>query len=152
MVSPRFVALIESLQRRYQRNRVRGTLLDMIKLCYSYRARPDLVLKALILTLFMQSLVILVYYLLGSSIGIELSAITYFGIIPIVFIAANLPVSVGGLGVRETALVALLAAAGIDTQRAIALSLLYLLVLWIASAPGAGVMLLAKKNIVHQAP
>ena len=35
-------------------------------------------------------------------------------------------------------------------QRAIALSLLYLLVLWISSVPGAGVILLAKRNFSSQ--
>lgn len=152
LASPRFIALIENFRQRYQRNRVRGTLLDMIVLCCSYRSRPGLLMGALVLTLFMQSLVIIVYYLLGTSLGIDLSAITYFGIIPIVFIAANLPVSVGGLGVREATLVTLLVAAGIDTQRAIALSLLYLLVLWLASAPGAGVMLFSRKQILRHAP
>jgi hypothetical protein len=147
---PRFMALIDNFHHRYQHTRAWKTLLDMIRLCYSYRARPGLVMGALALTLLMQSTVILTYCLLGNSIGIELSLITYFGIIPIVFIAANLPISIGGLGVRETALVALLAAANIDAQRAIALSLLYLLVLWIASAPGAGVILLAKKNLTGQ--
>lgn len=147
---PRFIALIEDFHHRYQHTRAWGTLLGMIRLCHSYRARPGLVMGALVLTLLMQSMVIFTYYLLGNSIGIELSLITYFGIIPIVFIAANLPVSIGGLGVRETALVALLAAANIDAQRAIALSLLYLLVLWIASVPGAGVILLPKKNLSRQ--
>jgi glycosyltransferase 2 family protein len=147
---PRFIALLENFHHRYQHTRGWGALLGMIRLCHSYRARPGLVVGALALTLLMQSTVILTYYLLGNGIGIELSLITYFGVIPIVFIAANLPVSIGGLGVRETALVALLTAANIDAQRAIALSLLYLFVLWIASVPGAGAILLPKKNLSRQ--
>jgi hypothetical protein len=61
--------------------------------------------------------------------------------IPAVFLAASLPVSIGGLGVREGTLVGMLVTAGADLKTAINLSLAYLLVLWISSVPGALVIL-----------
>ncbi len=94
----------------------------------------------------MQSAVIAAYYILGKTVGITLSLFAYFGIIPIVFLAGALPVSVGGIGVRESALVGLLVAIGINTQLAIALSLLFLFVLLVSSLPGGVVMLFSRIN------
>jgi hypothetical protein len=88
----------------------------------------------------MQGLAIWIYYYLGASIGIELSPMTYYTIIPIVFLVTSIPLSIGGLGIREGALVALLMSVNIDTQLAITLSLLFLFVLWLSSVPGAAVM------------
>jgi len=92
----------------------------------------------------MQTLVIATYYLLASGIGIELSLITLFAFVSMVQVAASLPISLGGLGIREGVLVALLAGIGVDIQLGVALSLLFLLTLWLCSLPGAVVMLLKR--------
>jgi uncharacterized protein (TIRG00374 family) len=146
---PPFNAAVERLAKRYRNTRRRRALLEIISLCHSYRTRVHLLLAAVALTVAMQTLVILTYYLLGRGIGVNLSPITYFGIIPLVFLAANLPISIGGLGVRESTLVGLLVAARVEFHLAVTLSLVYLLVLWLASAPGAAVLLL---NIRKPAP
>lgn len=149
MLTPAFIRLIEMIAHRYRHTRIRKALLDVIVLCYSYRSAKASILLALGITLVMQSLVIMIYYYLGTGIGIQLPLITYFAIIPIVFLAASIPVSIGGLGVREGALVGLLVSANIDIQHAIALSLLYLLVLWFSSLPGAVVLLFRDKQPQH---
>lgn len=146
LLTSRFTDMVERLVRKYQHTRVRKMLLEIISLCYSYKSAKKLILTAIGLTVIMQGLVILIYYFLGRSIGLELSITTYFVVIPIVAVAASLPISIGGLGVREGVLVGLLVTVGADKQSAFALSLLYLLVLWISSLPGAFVMLAAIKN------
>lgn len=146
MLTPTFIRHIEQLTGRYRHTRIRKALLDVIVLCYSYKSARGIILFALGLTLIMQALVIVIYYYLGTGIGIQLPLITYFAIIPIVFLAGSIPISIGGLGVREGALVGLLVSAHIDIQHAIALSLLYLLVLWLSSLPGAVVLLFRVKH------
>jgi uncharacterized protein (TIRG00374 family) len=143
---PPLGAWLERLHGRYRHTRVRGALLDLIRMCYSYRAGKSLVLAAVAITVGMQSLVILCYYLLGNSVGIALPAIAYFAVVPVVLLAASLPISLGGLGVREGALVGLLLVMNVGSQPAIALSLLFLFVLWVSSAPGALVLLASQKN------
>jgi uncharacterized membrane protein YbhN (UPF0104 family) len=54
------------------------------------------------------------------------------------------PVSIGGLGIREGTLVGMLVAAGTNLQLAISLSLVYLLVLWLSALPGALVLLFGR--------
>ncbi len=143
-------ALLKWLQKRYRQTRIRHGILESALLCYSYRSNPGLLLLAALLSVIAQSLVILVYILLGVGTGLTLPLATYFVIVPIVFVAAMLPISLGGLGVREGTLVGLLIAFGADRQLAIGLSLLYLFVLWLSTLPGAAVLLmrlpLAPKN------
>ncbi|HKQ31433.1 MAG TPA: lysylphosphatidylglycerol synthase transmembrane domain-containing protein, partial [Burkholderiales bacterium] len=127
---------------RYVRNtRFRRGALESLMLCYSYRTDPALLVFAALLSLAAQSLAIFSYILLGRGIGLDLAPIAYFVVIPMVFMAAMLPISLGGLGVREGALVGLLILFGVDRQLAIGLSLLYLFSLWIATLPGAAVLL-----------
>jgi len=134
------------LQRRYHQTRLRHGVLESALLCHSYRSDPLLLTAAAALSLIAQSFSILTYVLLGIGIGLALAPTTYFVIIPIVFVAAMLPISLGGLGVREGTLVGLLLAFGADRQLAIGLSLLYLIVLWLSTVPGAAVLLLNPRH------
>ena len=142
MMSNHSVRFIEALAQKYRHTRVRAWLLDMILTCYSYRTTKSRIALAYIVSIIGQSLITLVYYILGRGLGLDLSIATYFVAIPAVFLAATLPVSIGGLGIREGTLVGMLVAAGANLQLAISLSLVYLLVLWISALPGALVLLL----------
>lgn len=146
LFNPGFLKFTQRLSARYQHTRVRRFLLDMLQLCHSYRSAHGKLLAATGLTIFMQSSVIMSYYTLGSMVGITLSPMTYFSIIPLVFLAGAFPISLGGIGIREGVLVGLLAGIGVDTQAAIALSLLYLFAHLITSMPGGLVILIGRSR------
>jgi uncharacterized protein (TIRG00374 family) len=143
-LSPGFLILTRRMVTTYQHTRIRKFLLETVQLCHSYKSARGKLLAAIGLTIIMQSAVIASYYVLGKTIGITLSPFTYFAIIPLVSLAGAVPISLGGIGVRESALVGLLVMIGVDTQLAITLSLLYLFVLLASSLPGALVMLLSR--------
>jgi hypothetical protein len=138
--------LIKSLARKYGHTRVRGWILDIILTCYSYRTEKKRIMLAVVISVIGQSLVILTYYLIGCGLGLNLSITAYLVAIPAVFLAASLPISIGGLGIREGTLVGVLVAAGANFQLAVNLSLLYLVVFWISTLPGALVPLLSRTN------
>ena len=102
----------------------------------AYRRRHSRVLVAVMLTLFGHLLQVVCYYELGQAVGIDLPLLTYVTIVPAVMLATNLPISVGGLGLREGALVALMRASGADLQLSIAVSLLFLVAWLIVTLPG----------------
>lgn len=134
----------ENLSRRYRHTRLRRGLIEIVHMVFAYRTALGRVFLALLLSVVMQSLVIVTYYLLARGVGIELSLITFFSFVSMVQVAASLPISLGGLGVREGVLVALLAGVGVDIQLGVALSLLFLLALWLCSLPGAAVLVFAR--------
>jgi len=144
LFNARFLGLIQRLAAAYQHTRIRKFLLETIQLCHSYKSAHAQLLAAAGLTVLMQSAVIFSYYMLGKAVGITLPLFTYFGIIPLVFLAGAIPISLGGIGVREGALVGLLVAIGVNTHLAVALSFLFLFVLLVASLPGSLVMLFGR--------
>lgn len=142
--------LIESLVRKYGHTRVRGWMLDVILTCYSYRAEKKRLFLAIAISTVGQSLVILTYYLIGRGLGLNLSLTAYLVAVPAVFLASSLPISIGGLGIREGTLIGMLVAAGANLQVVVNLSLLYLIVFWVSTLPGALVPLLSHTNkITH---
>lgn len=146
LLSRRGGQLIESLEKKYRHTRVRSWILDVLRTCYSYRTEKTRILLAIAITVTGYALVILTYYLLGSGLGLDISITTYIVTIPAIFLAASLPISIGGLGIREGTLVAMLVAAGADLHLAITLSLLYLIVFWISTLPGALVPLFTRTS------
>jgi uncharacterized protein (TIRG00374 family) len=66
--------------------------------------------------------------ILSIAIGISVNPIIYFGIIPIVYFATLIPISLGGLGIREGTLVYMLSQYSVDPSAAVMLSFLAYLI------------------------
>lgn len=77
-----------------------------------------------ILSISFQFIDIVITYLIAKSIGIVIPFVAVAAIVPIVYLMTILPISLGGLGVRESILVILLSRFGIISSDAIMLSFL----------------------------
>ncbi|MCF7973674.1 MAG: flippase-like domain-containing protein [Phycisphaerae bacterium] len=66
-----------------------------------YWKRPMVLLLTLGLTLFLQSVTIWAFWLLGRDLGIEVGIKYYFVIFPGMWVVAALPISIAGVGVME---------------------------------------------------
>jgi uncharacterized membrane protein YbhN (UPF0104 family) len=75
---------------------------------------------------------------MGLSLGLPLSLADYLVFIPVVTIVTLVPVSVGGWGVREGALIALLGLVGVSSHMALAFSVVFGFVGIVASLPAFG--------------
>lgn len=64
-----------------------------------------------------------IYILIGHSLGVQLTIMEWVEALSITVLAANLPLSVAGIGPREIALVTLLAHHGVTNELAIAISM-----------------------------
>jgi len=78
----------------------------------------------LILSALFQTMDIVATSLLSQAIGLAVPLTVFFAVIPLVYLATVLPISLGGLGVREGTLVFLLAQFGVATSDAVTLSFL----------------------------
>lgn len=125
----------EFIARRRPTGRLTQLLKDVAEHGLAYKDSERRVVLAVALTLLGHLLQIVCYWDLGVAVGIELPFTTYLVIGPAVMLATHLPISLGGLGLREGTLVALLAAAGADLQLAIAVSLLFLIAWLIVTLP-----------------
>jgi glycosyltransferase 2 family protein len=97
---------------------------------------------ALLLALFysfaLQFMVILNYYFAARSLGIGLGLVVYIFIVPVVAVIAMLPISIGGIGLRENSLVFILVAMGVINEKAAVFSLI-IFAMWIALGALGGI-------------
>lgn len=88
-----------------------------------YAARPGLMAASVALGLVFHGLAIAAIVVLAPSFGIAIPLMDWLWIFAVVSLAVLLPISVGGLGVREGAFVAALGLLGVPAASALALSL-----------------------------
>ena len=80
-------------------------------------------------------------FLIARAIGIDQPFTVFWAVVPLTFLIVFLPISLGGLGVREGAMVFLLARFGVPAQEAITLSFLIYLNRTLVGALGGGLQL-----------
>jgi len=86
-------------------------------------------------------------YCIGIGVGLEFDFITYLVIVPPAILLTLIPISLAGWGVREGALIGLFTLLGADKSIILSLSVLYGMILIVASLPGLQVYLAGKKVI-----
>ena len=112
------------------------------RLIRSWAGSPKLVVSFLGLGVAYQVLAVLVFVVVGRTLGVELPFALAAVSASIVLVATLIPVSVGGLGIREGGFVLLLGEAGIGAADATLISLLSAVAVLIASASVAAAMYL----------
>ena len=139
-------ACIRSRVVRRLPRKIARRVLDVASAVRAMRRRPLQSLAGWLCCVGIQSCFVLVNLALGASIGLDLSPELWFLLWPLAKVAAMLPVSFGGLGVREAAFAALVSPFGPESL-AVAQSLAWQSVLivgglaagafWMASSAGA---------------
>jgi len=92
-------------------------------------------------SLLLQTFSISVYIVFGKAIGVDLAPMHFFAIIPLVFVVNALPISIGGLGVGESACVFFFSLVGVPQSKALALAFLYRISIFLYSLIGGAIYL-----------
>jgi uncharacterized membrane protein YbhN (UPF0104 family) len=116
-----------------------------------YQLRPNLMTRAIGWSLIVQMGGAVSVALIARAIGVKLPLSIWFAVVPLVALAMVLPISIGGVGVREGGLAMLLAPSGIPSEQAVAIGLLWFLCTIICGLIGGGLFLL-DRNPQHSAP
>lgn len=95
---------------------------------YLYHRRWKVLLKTALITLFIHTMIIIQCYCFGRSLQISMTILDYFTVIPLIISLAAIPITPGGLGVREGLAVTMLGALGVSAHQALPLSLMIYLV------------------------
>ncbi|MEY2468454.1 MAG: glycosyltransferase 2 family protein, partial [Actinomycetota bacterium] len=103
-----------------------------------FRRRPMLALEVIAAGFVYQLCVLLSVFFAAKAIGLEDVGITaIIAFFPVVLIVQTLPVTIGGLGVREGAIYVLLHPIGVTSDQAISLGVVYYAMTLIVSQVGA---------------
>jgi uncharacterized protein (TIRG00374 family) len=112
--------------------------------------RPGAFLVSLAISFIGHVLFCLMSYVLAKSLGVQLSLTDCLILIPPVPLAAALPISIGGWGIREGGMVAMLALAHVPQSAALMLSIQVGIVGIVTTLPG-GILWLAQRNTKEKA-
>jgi glycosyltransferase 2 family protein len=80
-------------------------------------------------------------WLIALALGLNVSVTDCLVLVPVVVLAATIPISVGGWGVRESAIVVLFATIGVSSGHALTLSVLFGIAGILVSLPGVALWL-----------
>lgn len=89
-----------------------------------FRNHKKVVFMNLLLSIAIQSVIPLAFYLISLSLGIKLRIVYFFIFLPIIAVITLLPISIGGLGLRDATTILLFAKVGLSKNMAFAMSLL----------------------------
>jgi uncharacterized membrane protein YbhN (UPF0104 family) len=107
-----------------------------------YAGKHLLLLSTTGLSILVQAGNVVLVWLVGQAIGVQLPSSFYWIFVPMVSLLTLLPISINGLGVREWGVVLFLAPFQVEAPTAVSLSFLWFLVFTAASLIGGGVYLL----------
>ncbi len=103
----------------------------------AYRRDRVLLLGGLVLAVLMQCVRVVGTIAAAWALRLDIDVLDYFIFVPAIMFVTMIPISIGGLGVREAAFSQLFGLAGMAPEAAVVLSLLIFIVDLIATLPGA---------------
>ncbi|MFZ1726761.1 MAG: lysylphosphatidylglycerol synthase transmembrane domain-containing protein [Albidovulum sp.] len=109
--------------------------------------KPGLLLATLLMSITIQGIFVCLSIRLALAVGVDIPDAAWFFAWPLAKIIAVLPISLGGLGVRESSLAALLVPYGAQAAQVVAAGLVWQAVLFAAGATGAIILMLSGSGL-----
>lgn len=127
------------------KNRLFKVFLHLSNNLYLIMTSFEILIKIVFFSLLVQSMLMLVFYFLSISIDAEISFYYFLASLPLVLLAAMLPISIAGWGVREAVFVFVFSFYGINKADLVLISVLFGLVNIFWSFFGLFLLLFRKK-------
>ena len=108
-------------------------------------SRPGYLLATLGASIVVQVIGSFAVYSIAQSLGVRLELLQCVALMPVVVLATAVPISIAGWGVREVAMVAVLASVGVAREDALLISVLYGGLAVATSLPGGVLWLLERR-------
>jgi len=143
VIRPKFFKLDKLFKRVRFLSRFGDKMIAFSETFDIFGKKPGSLALAFFVNMVTQVCVIFCYYFVSLSLGLGMSLFDFFFIVPIIFVVTGIPISIGGLGVRENILVLLLGTFGISNEKALVFSFLVLIV-YLFKAFTGGIVYLAK--------
>ncbi|MFH1692447.1 MAG: lysylphosphatidylglycerol synthase transmembrane domain-containing protein [Candidatus Omnitrophota bacterium] len=131
--------LFNGLFKYFPFQKLKNYLFKVHEATSSYRHKRRYLVWAWLISVGTQAGVAFVYYFLAKAIGLDIKIIYFLIFVPIISAFSVIPISVGGLGVRDTASVFLFTKIGVSATKAFTLSLLNFSAMFIFGVLGGGV-------------
>ena len=112
----------ENIVRRLPGGRIAAAARQGLAACLQFRRFPRTLAASFALTVLVQMFRVLLFYVVAIAFGVRVSVAYYFVFVPLIMLFIMLPVSVGGIGVREGSFVAFFNMVGVPMDEAFVVS------------------------------
>lgn len=119
-----FYSKINQLLHSPSSGKLRESIKNLHQEMHIFKHHKKIILNNLILSLLIQAVAPLTFYIIALSLGIKIKMIYFFVFLPIIGAITLLPISIGGLGLRDATTILFFAKAGLSKDLSFAMSLL----------------------------
>jgi uncharacterized protein (TIRG00374 family) len=116
--------------------KIRELLKNLHQEIHYFRQHKKIIINNLILSIIIQAIAPVTFYMVAKSLHININIIYFFIFLPIIGAITLLPISIGGLGLRDASTIYFFAKVGIARDLAFAMSLLSFFFLLIGGIAG----------------
>lgn len=124
VLRPKFFRIDRIFKRFKKLNKIEKKIESFNNAVNLFRNKMPHLLTGLLFTFIAQGFYMLLYYFISLSLGLDLSFTSFIFILPVIFVLTGIPISIGGLGVRENTIIFLLARFGVSNEQAVVFSIL----------------------------
>jgi uncharacterized protein (TIRG00374 family) len=136
LFSRRVSGLLGSVARRLPQEGLRRLAVGLVETLHGLGRQPGLLAWVLSLSIVVQVLRVLMHYQVAMAMSIDLPLRDFFVIIPVLAVLVALPISFGGIGVREWAAVELFGHVNVPEAQAVGMQVAAFLISIIVNLPG----------------
>ena len=111
----------------------------------SYRQHRKILLAAVLLSVGIQGLYALFYALIAHGLGVPISVLYFVLFLPLVTVVIMVPITVGGLGIREALMIVLFGEVGVAAADILSVSLTVYFLNTLLSLAGGVLLVLRRK-------
>jgi glycosyltransferase 2 family protein len=160
VVSPKLLIWADPMLQKLKLGNLLERLAKIQVLMKQFAQHRKALALSLGLSLLLQLGIVYYHYLIAQQLKISISFLELLVFIPIIVVITLLPISLGGLGLKEGLWVYLFSRVGLTAEQALLLSITITLLSWLLSLPGgivllmdsAGVKYLKQKNTDNSSP
>ncbi len=146
IINPSFFGLGKISNKFKFMRKINEKLSNVYNTLMSFKKYKGALVVVLVFSFLLQFTVILNWFLAARALGINLSLTAFIFIVPVVATIAMIPISIGGIGLRENSLVFILIAMGVTSEKAALCSLLILFMLIIMGTIG-GIIYIVRPHL-----
>ena len=144
---PSIYKMINRLLESKKSYRVIAAILRIIESTHLYFGNSNLMIKISLLSTLIHVIAVLVVWLLAVGVGSDISLLVVIAVTPIIFAISGIPITIGGLGLREGVMITFFVAVGMGYSHAASLAIYFIFILLFASLPGFILFLLGKSSL-----
>ena len=134
--------------------KIRESIKKLHEEIHYFKHHKKVIIKNLVLSLFIQITAPLTFFVIALSLGLKIKLLYFFIFIPIICAITLLPISIGGLGLRDATTIFFFAKAGVVKNLSFAMSLINFSFILVCGALGGFIYVLTirHRRIQHHKP